>query len=240
MRVLLLLAALAGCTGTEVEARRTYNEGVTALASGDADDAADKLLSARDSAGTDEELRIRAAYDLGLAWAAKADKAEDPNDKLDDLRQSAAWFRDAVRLAPEDDEARANLEIVLRRATAVADQLNAGEAKLEGRLNAVIEDARALRDGVRQLLGELEQGGAQADPQAHQDTFEQLATQDRALSADVGTVLDLAGDELDGINQKVDDDLTDQEQVRRYQLESLENWVTASRTSRRAARGPNA
>ncbi|NOY24252.1 MAG: hypothetical protein GXP62_00100, partial [Oligoflexia bacterium] len=233
MRAILLVLAtlLTGCGHPQVDARRTFNEGVSALSSGDADAATEKLLSARDSAGTDDALRLRAAYDLGLAWVAKAEKAEGPDDKLSDLRQSAAWFRDAVRLDPKDDDARANLEIVLHRATAVADQMNQDQNRLEGRLKAVIEDARALRDGVRQLLGQLDAGGAQTDPQAFQDSFDKLATQDRALSAQVGTVLDLAGDELDGLGQKADDDLSDKEKARQYQLNALETWVNSARTS---------
>ena len=72
--ILVLVPALvvAACGGEHREARVRYNEGVGALAKGDYDAAIEALLDSRSRAGVDPELRFRAAYDLGLAYAAQS------------------------------------------------------------------------------------------------------------------------------------------------------------------------
>ena len=41
--------------------------------------------------------------------------------------QSTSWFQDALRIEPNDDDARTNLEIAYKRRLRVSDQLNAGQ-----------------------------------------------------------------------------------------------------------------
>ncbi len=141
--------------------RQRYNRALEQLQAGSPAVAADGFLAARDTAGPDPELRYRAAFNLGVALAGEADaSAGAPADAIDRLRDSAAWFHDAVRLAPEGDEdARVNLEVVLRRIQQLADQLNEGN-RLETRLDRIIDDQRGIRDGLRRLLGEVEAAGA--------------------------------------------------------------------------------
>ena len=98
--------------------RRSYNQGRAAYQAHDLAAAEKNFLAARDQAEADAEVRYRAAFNLALTYAQKADglAKEKPQDALAALQQSAAWFRDAVHGRPEDPDARHNLELVLRRA----------------------------------------------------------------------------------------------------------------------------
>ena len=112
-------------------------------------------------------------------------------ESLETLRSSAAWFSDAARLAPEGDEdARVNLEIVLRRIQQLADQINR-DGHLEARLDRIIDDQRGLRDQLRQLLADVE--SEQGADFRHR--FESLAASERALLAETAEVADLAAGE---------------------------------------------
>ena len=64
-----------GC-GEHRAARQKFNEGVGLLEASKYEDAEKALLEARSNAGVDPELRFRAAYDLGMAYAAHADKVK--------------------------------------------------------------------------------------------------------------------------------------------------------------------
>ncbi len=119
---LIVTVALVGCLGGEHrDARDTYNDGVTALGSGDLDGAEKLLIEARSSAGVDPELRYRAAFDLGAAYAAQAEKLragqDEDLDKALDLEQNAvSWFSDALRQHPGDADATGEPRDRARRA----------------------------------------------------------------------------------------------------------------------------
>ena len=232
LAISVALMVPACSAGGESSARKRYNEGVAALSKGDAEEASKAFLEARDQARGDGTLRFDAAYNLGLAHAAIADsKKDDQEAALESLRASAGWFRDAVRLRPEDEASRANLEIVLRRAQVLADQINKGKNGLEARLDRLIADQRSLRDDVRALVEQLGDASATAEPAAFSETFEELAANERALYAETGTVVDLAADELGLIGQKKDDELTQQDRVRQAQLQALDRYLQAARVS---------
>jgi Ca-activated chloride channel homolog len=232
---LVLCAALVSACdgpGEDGAARAQYNDALARYHDGQWDDAARGFLDARRSAGVDPELRFRAAFNLGLTLARQADglAEAEPQTAMDRLRESAAWFRDAVRLRPRDEDARTNLEVVLRRIQVLADQLNQGQNRLEARLDKLIEDQRALRDSVRQLVATVAESGSKTEPVAFQAEFDGLATMQRTLLADVGTVSDLAGDELGHLQSKADaSQLGDEEKVRMVQLDSLEFYVQLAR-----------
>jgi hypothetical protein len=227
--LLLALAAATACAQAEDSraARRTYNGAVAALAAGQWEEAQKGFLSARDEAGVDPELRYAAAYNLGLAHASHAQtlEKEKPQEALDQLHQAAAWFRDAVRLRPEDSDARVNLEVVLRRAQGLADVLNKGKNSLEARLDRLIDDQRRLLDQVRQLMDRMAQAGAKAEPSGFRGEMDGLSTSERTLLADAGLVGELAGDELGLLQAKSEEERTDQEKVRLVQLSNLEHYL---------------
>ena len=131
--------------------RQAYN---VALARLDNDlDAADQLLTAaRRQAGADGEVRYRATYNLGWLEIHRADRSlsSAPQESLKHLHAAADWFRDAIRLRPESDVARHNLEVVLRRALRLADSLNQQEAvELTERLDQLIGAQRELLGSMR-------------------------------------------------------------------------------------------
>src|SRR5512134_684954 len=103
MRALAIMLIVAACSGGEHRAARVkYNEGVDLLVKGDYEAAQKALLDARSGAGVDPELRFRAAYDLGMAYAAHAEKMKagekpDLHKALELTQQSVSWFSDAAR-----------------------------------------------------------------------------------------------------------------------------------------------
>jgi hypothetical protein len=248
--VLILAWSLLACTDDGADsARARYNQAVEDYAAGRLDQAAEGFLDARDRAGVDPDLRFRSAFNLGLTYARQADAAGaapgpnaapeaaapegadapagGPEAAMNSLRQSAAWFRDAVRLDPENEDARVNLEVVLRRIQILADQLNQGQNSLEARLGRVIEDQRALRDQIRELMQRVAESGAEAEPVAFEGEFDTLATFERRLMADTGTVSDLAGEELDLLRNK--EQRTEEEEVRVVQLGNLDGYLQTAR-----------
>ena len=234
-RALLILALVLGaCGGEHREARDTYNEGVTALASGDLETAEAKLLAARSAAGVDPELRFRAAYDLGVAYALHADKLR--NDKEPDLakalelaQQSVSWFSDAQRLRTDDANTIANLAIVRARVQSISDELRKGEGKLEARLDRLIADQRSVLDDARGAWLAIKQAGG-TDPLAQQGTLTHLADRERGIVAEAGVITDLAADEIDVIGKKPEDKRSDEERIRVVQLKNVDLYLLDGRT----------
>ena len=240
--------------GPQPTARGRYNRGLLHFEAGEHEPAAVEFLAARDDAGPDPELRYRAAFNLGLALAAQAGFGEaatgwladetppvepnqsetaprDPEQIIDTLRQSAAWFNDAVRLAPPgDDDARINLELVSKWILQLADQLNQGD-RLEARLDRLIDDQRGLRDQVRRLLTDIEVEQAGTEPIGFATEFEALASRERVLMAEVGDVIDLAAEERLFIEQTPEEQRPPEQQSRAHQLAAMTSYLERARQS---------
>jgi len=233
--IALVVLVVAACGGEHRPARDTYNEGVGQLAAGNLEEAEKKLLEARSAAGVDPELRFRAAYDLGIAYALHADKLraegkdQDLPKALELAQQSASWFNDAARLKPTDENTKANLAIVRARVQAISDELRKGEGKLEARLDAVIADQRAVLDDARGAWLAIKEAGG-TDPLAQQGTLTHLADRERGIVAEAGTITDLAAEEIDAIGKKPEDKRSDEEKVRVLQLKNLDLYVLDGRT----------
>jgi Ca-activated chloride channel family protein len=211
--------------------RQRYNRARQAFQRGDFAAAEAAFLSARDAAESDDELRFRAAFNVALSQAQRASglSKDQPQEAINALQQSAAWFRDAVRLRPNDADARHNLELVLRRLQILRDQLNKGQNTLEARLARIIADERTLRDRIRGLLARVAQAGASVEPLAFHGEFEDASTFQRTLLSEAGAVLDLAGDERDRLSQRAEKDRKPEEQARLIQLQNLEHYLNLSR-----------
>ena len=241
--------------GPQPTARGRYNEGLGHFGAGDFEAAAAAFLAARDEAGPDPELRYRAAFNLGLslagqvgfgtvdtaapgdetASAGQADVGEaqppSPEQVIETLRQSAAWFNDAVRLAPPgDDDARMNLELVSKWILQLADQLNQGD-RLEARLDRLIDDQRGLRDQVRRLMTDVSGERAGTEPVGFSTEFETLASRERVLMAEVGDVIDLAVEERLYIEQTPEDQRSPEQQSRAHQLAAMTGYLERARQS---------
>ena len=235
----------------ELTARGRYNLGLAYFGDANYEEAAAAFLAARDNAGPDPELRYRAAFNLGLALAAQAgfgdpapvpeldqapgEPAQEPpttpEQAIETLRQSAAWFNDAVRLAPPgDDDARINLELVSKWILQLADQLNEGD-KLEARLDRLIDDQRGVRDQLRGLLAEVANAGAGAEPVGFATDFEALAVRERTLMAEVSDCVDLAAEERLYIEQTPAEERSPDQQARAYQLGALTDYLERARQS---------
>ena len=177
--ILLSLFRAGPAAADEPTPRQAYNDALKAYDAGDLGKAETGFLSARDRAEADGEVRYRAAFNLGLTYARKADGLgkDKPQDALAALNQGAAWFRDALRAAnpaasqaapapsasaasKDEEDARVNLEVMLQRVRQLADQMEKGEHGLEARLGRIIQDQRTLRDRVRGLLSRVKQAGA--------------------------------------------------------------------------------
>ncbi|MDQ3366022.1 MAG: hypothetical protein M3680_11395, partial [Myxococcota bacterium] len=232
--LVLCVLGLAACDrGEHRTARVEYNRGVAALGSGDFEAAIKALLQARSGAGVDPDLRFRAAYNLGLAYAAQADKLRkqpeaDLAKALDHAQQAASWLGDASRQRPTDADTQTNLAIVRARVQAITDELRKGEGKLEARIDGAIRDQRGVLDGVRDAWLAIKQAGG-TDPLAQQARLTHLADLERGIVAEVGAISDLAADEIDEIGRKADDQRTDEEKVRVVQLKNLELYLLESR-----------
>ena len=212
-----------------LSARERYNVGLEDMEQGDFAGAAEDFLAARDDARGDAVLRYRSAYNLGLALAGRADgSAEDaPEETIETLRSSAAWFSDAARLAPEGEEdARVNLEIVLRRIQQLADQINQ-DGHLEARLDRIIDDQRGLRDQLRQLLADVES----EDGADFRHRFESLAASERALLAETADIADLAAEERAHLEGQGEDALAPDQRARAYQLGDMDHYLQRARQS---------
>ncbi len=232
--IVILTLVIAACGGEHRGARDTYNNGVTALASGDLEGAEKLLLDARSAAGVDPDLRFAAAYDLGVAYALHADKLRNAKEAdlpkaLELAQQAVSWFSDALRLRKDDANTIANLAIVRARVQSISDELNKGAGKLEARLDALIADQRSVLDDARGAWLAIKTAGG-TDPLAQQGTLTHLADRERGIVAEAGVIADLASDEIDAIGKKSEDKRSDEEKVRVLQLKNVDLYLIDGRT----------
>ncbi|MEE8508329.1 MAG: VWA domain-containing protein, partial [Myxococcota bacterium] len=214
------------------EPREIYNQGIAALGVRDLEQADQTFRNARRGARGDGVLRFRAAYNLG--WIA-ANRAEDlretePTQALQSLYQAADWFREAVRLRPEDTASRNNLEVVLNRALMLADAIaKQGEGDLGAKLEAL---ANAQRDAVAAAAGLLErvsEAGGPHVPESLRPAFRANATSQRTLLADTDQLAKSVGDELAAITSEPHAESESEDPMRAAQLEGVLHYMHRAR-----------
>ncbi len=217
---------------TPQDARVVYN---AALAHLENDlDRAERLLSdARRQAGTDGDVRFRATYNLGWLEVKRADPlmSEDPQRALDHLRRAADWFRDAVRLQPDQTDPRHNLEVVLRRILELSDSLKRDQRELARRLDELILAQRRLVGAARQLVDRVTDS---ADPNTidqFRGDFRQLAVEQRKILSDSQSISKAAREELEVLNDQQDEEKTPQDRMRAARLSGLLHY--SNRASQR-------
>ena len=205
------------------DARTAYNEGLAMLESGDAETASRLLEAAREQAGTDGEARFRATYNLGWAEVSAADALieSEPQQALDRLYRAAAWFREAVDLRPAHDDARYNLEIVMRRALELADAIAAtDDVDLRAELEALIQVQRDFLTGLRAgVVAQQAASDVNVTPELRRQ-FRSLAARELTVLADAEQLSERAARELEAINAKTDEQRTPEEALRAAQLEA--------------------
>ncbi|HBE66964.1 MAG TPA: hypothetical protein DDW52_02340, partial [Planctomycetaceae bacterium] len=192
------LATSDGADDTEDEsvlksvltARERYNLAITALSRGE-ERAEEMLEDVRSDAGIDGELRFRSTYNLGCFSAAKAQElaAEQPEDALKYMQQALNRFREAVRLRPDSDLARQNLELASREVLVLQDRLSQQESgTIKQRLDDLILQ---MRDHEKELIGAV--NGFDSSVSVDQRTrsaFRRLGTTQREVIASTDQLLE--------------------------------------------------
>ncbi|MBW2281481.1 MAG: VWA domain-containing protein [Deltaproteobacteria bacterium] len=216
----------------ETTPRERYNRGLAALADADLESAERWLGRARREARDDGELRHRAAYNLGLVASARSDvlRGEDLEAALPALEEAASWFRRAVQLDPEDADARHNLEVSLRRALLLADELARRDEKdLTGRLEDLAGAQRGQAAGVAELLEALPDGMAIDVDEAARRRFGDLATSQRTILSDADQLASNAADERDAIDTVPEAERAPEQQMRAVQLTNALHYLHRAR-----------
>ena len=209
--------------------RDLFNLANDELARGEYDVAIEGFSRARNEASFDNELRYSAAYNLGFAYAAKADSlgAIDGLDEgglesaIEWLSSSVAWFRDAVRQRPSLDEARGNLEIVLKRQLNAQDLMAQKFNTPERQLDALIAAQREIRESARALSQQIAGTSAERDPISFQNDFRSIARMQREAM----TAGNLAAENIANakalIESKTEEARTQEEAYRKFQFEAV-------------------
>ena len=209
--------------------RDLFNLANDELARGEYDVAIEGFSRARNEASFDNELRYSAAYNLGFAYAAKADSlgAIDGLDEgglesaIEWLSSSVAWFRDVVRQRPSLDEARGNLEIVLKRQLNAQDLMAQKFNTPERQLDALIAAQREIRESARALSQQIAGTSAERDPISFQNDFRSIARMQREAM----TAGNLAAENIANakalIESKTEEARTQEEAYRKFQFEAV-------------------
>ncbi len=225
-----------------VDSRATYNDSL-ALLKTDYDQAEELLTLARRHAGNDGEVRFRASYNLGWVGVYRADAVleSDPEESLQHLRTAADWFREAIRLNSKSDDARHNLEIVLRRILELSDSLaDKDERDFAVRLDELISQERSLLQEASSLVevvtryenetetqndagNDAGQQGRESDQFDHE--FRSLAVQQRQIRSDAQTLLNDASQEQASLQQKKEEELEQEEKIKLAQLFGLLHYA---------------
>ncbi|WP_372895196.1 VWA domain-containing protein [Stieleria sp.] len=241
-----------------MDARESYNRGLDRL-SGDLDEAERLLSQARREAGSDGEVRFRATYNLGWVEINRADAVieEEPEQALQHLQRAAGWFRDAIRLRSDADDARHNLEVVLLRITQLRDQLmKQDDQDLTTQLDALIAAQRQTISNLRGLVQQIAESDDPNIADQYRTSFQRLAIDQRVALSDLQGLVEQAAGELETLESKAESERTPEENIRIAQLVSLLSYLNqgsqrigqsrsqlrrrqASRGFRRAATGLN-
>jgi Ca-activated chloride channel family protein len=248
-----LLALTLGIAGSEVRAQDTapdstaevpqasatesprelHNRGLAALAEQEFEDAQMWLGRARRDARDDGELRLHASYNLGLVSVARSDAQREANaaEALASLHEASDWFRRAVQLDPGDTDSRTNLEVTLRRALLLADELARSERqRLAERLGALAQSQREQSAAVAQVLDVLPADGpAVAVAAPVRRAFRDRATAQRLVLADADDLARSTADERDGLEEVPEAERTQEDQMRAVQLTNVLHYLHRSR-----------
>jgi Ca-activated chloride channel family protein len=218
--------------GPPKDPREIFNLGVSALESGDAEEAMHRFENARREAADDGELRFRSAYDLGFASAALASalEAESPEEALRALYTAADWFRDAIQQRPEHEDSRVNLDVVLRRALLLADRLAQQNAKgTDAELQEIAARQRDLVGALAALQGQVAEGSASLASEPLRREFRARATDQRVLLSDADRLAGAIDAESQGIAGRPDEERTPEDQMRGAQLEGVLHYLHRAR-----------
>ena len=213
----------------EIDPREAYNQALPYIQT-DPDRAEKWLNHARRDAGADGEIRFRALYNLGWVSVHRADGLleKEPKQALVHLEQAVNRFREAIRVRPESQDARYNLEVVSRRVLELTDALNKQDPKkLEARLDELIQQ---IRDHSATIQNQAQSAGA-LDRNVSEETrqpYRQLGVTQRQLISDVEQFANEARQQVDAIQVKPEQEQTEQERVQAIQLANMLYYIESS------------
>lgn len=212
------------------DAREAHNAGCLKLSTSAYDDAEELFLAARSSAGTDVEARYSATYNLAWVHVNRADRQreEEPEAALKSLYTAADWFRDAIRLRPDSEAARHNLEIVLGRALALADSLRKQE-ELTERLDKLIEEQRKLAAATRPLVEQVTRDNEPNVSELLREAFRGHARAQRMLLSIAGELVDDIAAEQGGIEATPEEQRSPEDRIRNVQLQNTLHYMHRAR-----------
>jgi Ca-activated chloride channel family protein len=216
------------------DAREAYNLALRRMNEGRLDRAAELYEHAREIAGTDAEVRARATFNRAWIDVTRADVAleDDPKAALEALGGAADWFRRALALRPGDEEARRNLELVLRRARALADALaEAEDTPLLERIGGLIEKQREFAASVAETMEAAAQSDADgpAALERLRARFRLLSSSELDLLSDAEAVAEEGDRELRALTDRDAEELAPEERVRTVQLTNALGYLHRAR-----------
>ena len=218
-------------SSVDEDPRVRFNQANDLLASGEAEAATRTFRAARRDAVDDLELRYAATYNLGLAASARAKdlRAEDPAAALAALYEAADWFREASGMRPDDRDPRHNLDVTLRKALILADEIaSRDERGVEASLEALIEDQRKRVGEAAGLLEEVVRAGELDAAEVLRPFFRQAATAQRLIVSDADTLADRIEREREELLRKGEEERTPEDSLRIEQLEGVLIYVDSA------------
>jgi len=218
-------SAPRGATGERKEDPRTkFNRANAMLDASEPVAGAALLRDARRDATDDVELRYAATYNLGVAAVARAGqlREENPAEALEALYEAADWFREATSARPDESDPRHNLDVTLRRALILADEIAVGEGReLDAELDVMIEAQRGHVAGAAALLEEVVRGGELEAVEALRGAFRDSATQQRIVMADASALGDRVERERERLESVSEQERTPEQTLEALQLEAV-------------------
>lgn len=223
-----------GNAGTETEQeegrnprtpRGAYNDALAFLKT-DADRAERLLEQARREAKADGEVRFRSLYNLGWVEVHRADALmnENPQAALQHLEAAVHRFREAIRLRPESRDARHNLEVLARRVLELSDSLNQQDGTdIAARLDALLDRQRGSQSELASLVQAMD--GASDQVEQHRASFRRAAITQRQVISDLQKLSDDVRKQQVALQEKKDEERSDEERVRAMQLGGVSRFV---------------
>ncbi len=212
--------------------REAYNRGCLALDERDLDRAEGLFEHARNKSRTDAELRFRASYNLGWTESLRADGLldDDPQGALDALARAADWFRSAIALRSGDQDARRNLEIVLRRSLELADSLrNSEQAKLLDRVDEAIKNQRDFLSSLRQAVDAAATEQRAGETEKLRQELRDLAAAELVILSDCERLSEQAGREGATISYTPEEERSPEQSARAAQLDNMLHYMHTAR-----------
>lgn len=211
-------------TVVKEDPRTTFNRANEKLVANDPVAATALLRDARRAATDDVLLRFAATYNLGVAAIRRADalEAENAPEALAALYEAADWFREAVVARPDESDARHNLDVTLRRALILADEVAQGnQQELDAELDAMIEAQRSRVAQAAQLLEAVVRSGELGAAEKLRPAFRDSATQQRLILADAETLAERVAREREQLVAVAEEERSPENILEAAQLEGV-------------------